>query len=377
MAGISKTKDKFRVRYRLYFPDGTFRDRSRQVDKKGRARELKAMADILESRTRLQDYEKEDVESWLRSGLINIRDKRELQIFPDGRKTLEQASDEYRKTWNVCKKEAEARERRLLNILECFGETTRIDTLRHSDGEYFKIFLRERGYKAATVNKHLQDLKRMFTLQVAERAIDFHPFSAVKGLKIPQEEKIRHLIPSEQEIALILQKAEENDRKKRPVLGGKLTLFILLFFGCGMRRSEAMEARIENIDWEQRGLLLVKTKTGKPRMVGLGKRLYDLLLPLKGQQGYILPRYRPESVSRAIIGHFRKCGVNMRLHDTRHTYTTLLQEKNVSPIDAMGRTGHSDMRMLSHYSHPKLGKIHEDQFEFMQNHENLESKQPV
>ena len=42
-------------------------------------------------------------------------------------------------------------------------------------------------------------------------------------------------------------------------------------------------------------------------------------------------------------------------------------DQNVRPIDAMGRTGHSDMRMLSHYSHPKTGKIHEDQFEFMQN----------
>ncbi len=71
-------------------------------------------------------------------------------------------------------------------------------------------------------------------------------------------------------------------------------------------------------------------------------------------------------VSRAIIAHFHSCGVDMRLHDARHTYTTLLQEKDVSPIDAMGRTGHADMRMLSHYSHPKLGIIHEDQFEFMQ-----------
>jgi hypothetical protein len=54
------------------------------------------------------------------------------------------------------------------------------------------------------------------------------------------------------------------------------------------------------------------------------------------------------------------------LHDARHTSTTLLQEKNVSSIDAMGRTGHAEMRMLSHYSHPKLGIIHEDPFEFMQ-----------
>jgi len=76
------------------------------VDKKGQARELKAMADLLESRTRLQDYSEGDIESWWRNGLINIRDKKELQIFPDGRKTIRQAAEEYRKTWNVSKKEA-------------------------------------------------------------------------------------------------------------------------------------------------------------------------------------------------------------------------------------------------------------------------------
>ena len=147
------------------------------------------MRDILESRTRLQDYSEGDIESWWRNGLINIRDKKGLRIYPDGRKTIRQAFDEYRKTWNINKREAEARECRVLNILECFGETTRIDILRHSDGEYFKNFLRDKGYKAVSVNKHLQDLKSMFALQVTERAIDFHPFSVVKGMKIPQNEK--------------------------------------------------------------------------------------------------------------------------------------------------------------------------------------------
>ncbi len=373
MAGITRIKNKYRVRYRLYFSDGSFKDRSRQVDKKGQARELKSLCDILESKTRLQEYDSSDIDSWWKAGLINARDRQALQLYPDGRKTVLQAVEEYRTTWDVSTKEAKTRESRLAHIVECLGADTPINELRHSDGEHLKVFLRERGYKAATVNKHLQDLKRIFTLQVAERSLDFHPFSAVRGMKIPSSEKIKHTIPTQEEIKTILIKAEENDRKKQPLLGGKLTLFLLLFFGCGLRRSEALAARIENIDWDKRGLLLTETKTGKPRMVGLGKRLFAMLLPLKGQTGYILPRFQPESVSRAIITHFRNCGIEMRLHDTRHTYTTLLQEKNVSPIDAMGRTGHADMRMLSHYTHPKLDTIYEDQFDFMKDDKNKQS----
>jgi len=69
MASITKINKKFRVRYRLYFPDGTFKERSRQVDKMGLARELKALADVLEAKTRLQDYRGEDIDGWW----VNIR----------------------------------------------------------------------------------------------------------------------------------------------------------------------------------------------------------------------------------------------------------------------------------------------------------------
>lgn len=366
MAGISKINNRYRVRYRIYFPDSTIKDRSRQVDKKGQARELKAQCDILEAKTKLGEYTAGDIEHWKRAGLINMEDGVGLQLYPDGRKTLRQACEEYRESWDdISQKEKEARSSRILHIIECLGEDTQINIFRHSDGEHLKNFLRDKGYKAVTINKHLQDLKRIFSLQVAERVLDFHPFSEVKGVKIPRKEKIEHVIPSEDTIQRIIKKAEENDKQKRALLGGHMTLFLLLFFGCGVRRSEAMAARIENIDWKSRGLLLVETKTGKPRIVGLGHKLYSLLLPRKGEEGFILPRFRPESVTRAITKHFKNCGVKMRLHDARHTYTTLLQEKNVSPIDAMGRTGHSDMRMLSHYSHPKLDIIHEDRFAFM------------
>ncbi len=189
MAGITKIKNKYRVRYRLYFPDSSFRDRLRQVDKKGQARELKALCDILESKTRLQEYDSSDIDSWWKAGLINARDRQALQLYPDGRKTILQAVEEYRMTWDVSVKEAKTRESRLAHIVECLGADTPINELRHSDGEYLKTFLRDRGYKVATINKHLQDLKRIFSLQVAERSIDFHPFNEVKGLKVPHREK--------------------------------------------------------------------------------------------------------------------------------------------------------------------------------------------
>jgi len=67
--------------------------------------------------------------------------------------------------------------------------------------------------------------------------------------------------------------------------------------------------------------------------------------------------------------------MKMRLHDARHTYVSLLQQKlGVQPIEAMARTGHANMRMLSHYSHGKFGTVFEDGFDFMKINEGKESE---
>ncbi len=333
---------------------------------------MKALAEIIEAKTRRQEYGPDDIALWLREGLLSRKDAALLQTFPDGRKRLAQAAEEYRQTWDCCKKEQEERARRVARLVAILGPDTPIDRVRHSDGERVKAILRAR-YKAVSVNKHLQDLKRLFTVQMAEGALEYHPFGVLRGAKVPREEKIEHTVLTAAQIEEVLARAEENDRKDRkvtpgdpPALGGNLTLFLLMFLGTGLRRKEAMAARLENINWQERCLRVVDTKNGEPRLVGLGQRLFGLLLPRKGKGGYILPRYHESSVSRAIIRHFARCGIKMRLHDTRHTYTTRLLDLGVHKHRAMGRTGHKDSRMLDHYTHPDFGEVYEDGFEFMQ-----------
>jgi integrase len=178
----------------------------------------------------------------------------------------------------------------------------------------------------------------------------------------------------------VLAEAEISDRRSAPgnpaSLGGNLTLFLLMFLGCGLRRKEAMAAKLENIDWQSRSLRLLVTKNDEEREVGLGERLYSLLLPRKGKTGYILPRFYPNSVSRAISRHFKRCGFQMRLHDARHTYTTRLLDLGVLRHNAMGRTGHKDSRMLDHYTHPIFGEVYEDQFPFMRQPEAAAAEAP-
>lgn len=231
---------------------------------------------------------------------------------------------------------------------------------------------RATGRKVTYIRKHVRDLKSAFNHQLAIRYLPYNAFATLSAGRVPPEEKIKHTILTDDQIRKVLNRADKKDRQDRPWLQGTLTLHLLMFFGLGIRRKEALLARWAMIDWDVRSITLPAeiTKTKKERTIGLGGRLYDALLNRQSsidnrQSDYILPGLHPETVSKAIRTLFRECGIRARLHDTRHTYTTMLQDVGVPPHRAMGRTGHADMRMLSHYSHGNFEEVYEDRFGFM------------
>lgn len=376
MASIHKIDGQYRVRYRITLPNGHCLDRSRRYEKIGQAKETKAEADVLESRTKLDDYDDQDIKRWVRLDLVSRNDAEQLKRFPDGRKTIKDAAEEYKATIDCGEVETTERKRRVDKMVILLGPERTIDDVTFFDGEELKKRLREQGLKAVTCNKYLQDLKRLFTVQLAAGVLRYHPFGVSKGVRVPLSEKIKHSILSFEQIEMVLVAAEKSDARlltvkdkpsDPPLLGGKLFLFLLMLLGCGMRRAEAMAAKWENIDWEQRKLHLAETKTDEPRDVGLGERLFNLLAAERGEgKGYILPRFNLRSVTRAIRKHFDRCGLpDVRLHDTRHTYITRMLDLGVSKRDVMARSGHKDEKMHHHYDHPEFGVIHEDKLPFM------------
>jgi len=84
-------------------------------------------------------------------------------------------------------------------------------------------------------------------------------------------------------------------------------------------------------------------------------------------KGKILPNFYPDSITTAAKRIFRKCGLeDVRFHDARHTYVTHIQIlAGASPVEAMARSGHSEIDMLIHYSHPASKVIYEDRLPYM------------
>jgi len=386
MARISKLVNKHRLRYKVYFPDGEIVERSRLVDSVRVAREKMVLANEIEVHTAGQTYSSRDVIIWHNARLISRADRARLEgDLPGHGKTLSDCLDEWEATWTVCPEEIESRSARRKNIETILGKDTPIKSLEFTDGLVMVNELKARGRKVTYIRKHVRDLKSAFNHQLAIRYLPYNAFATLSAGRTPPEEKIKHAILTDDQIREVLDRADKKDRQDRPWLQGTLTLHLLMFFGLGIRRKEVLLARWAMIDWKERSITLPAeiTKTKKKRTIGLGTRLYNELKAqsskLKAETSkdvpkseiqnpkseFILPRLHPETVSKAIRTLFRECGIVARLHDARHTYTTMLQDVGVPPHRAMGRTGHADMRMLSHYSHGDFDEVYEDRFGFM------------
>jgi integrase len=166
--------------------------------------------------------------------------------------------------------------------------------------------------------------------------------------------------------------------------GTSLFVPILLGVRCGMRRGEVVALRWRNVDLDRgqisvvasaeqtdRGVREKETKSGKGRtivlsatevedlrahrrkqaegLLALGVRLTDDHHVVAREDGQPL---QPRSLTHAFVKFARRQGVQIRLHDLRHSHATHMLAAGVHPKIAQERLGHSSVGItLDLYSH--------------------------
>ena len=144
------------------------------------------MATVLENRTRQLLQTPDEIRVWLHEDLISREDAELLDISPlAAKKTLEEAMEEYRSTWEVSSAEVYTRNLRVRIIEEILGADNPIASLDYGDGERLKIELKARGLKVVTIRKYLQDLKRCFRHQVRLQVLPYNPFTELAVGRVP------------------------------------------------------------------------------------------------------------------------------------------------------------------------------------------------
>lgn len=175
-----------------------------------------------------------------------------------------------------------------------------------------------------------------------------------------------------------------------------ISLLLRMLYGCGLRISEALNLKLDDIDFKQETLFIRDTKFNKERIVPMAKnltercRLYtDKVHKYSTPGTFFFPSpYGGSYKSSTVYKLFRKVlwkagishsGKGPRLHDIRHSYSVHCLKKwvlnkeditNLLPYLSV-YLGHNDLRGTQHYLrltanlYPKIIASVEDKFSYL------------
>lgn len=177
-------------------------------------------------------------------------------------------------------------------------------------------------------------------------------------LSLPQSKKKRIIIPTDDQVMLLMKKVKGTDMKTS----------ILLASSLGLRRSEISALKYSDINFKtgnihiQRAMVrdddnLWHIKQPKSaagdRIIKAPSAVLTFLknLQAKTEDEYIVPTH-PDVIGNTFWRLRRRVGLQCRFHDLRHYYASVLLALGVPDKYAMRRTGHSTTNMLKNvYQH--------------------------
>jgi len=187
-----------------------------------------------------------------------------------------------------------------------------------------------RPISKATTNRELALLKTMFNYAIKRNWLRKSPLRVL----------------SEDEFKQFYNEAAEHFK---PIL--------IMAYTTGMRVSEILNLKWENVDLDKGYLLVVNTKSGYSRQIQINSLLHDTLKSLEysGSSEYVF-YYRGErigNIKTAFNAALRRSGVKkFTFHDLRHTFATNLVMSGIDLITVGELLGNRSVQMTMRYSHP-------------------------
>ena len=135
---------------------------------------------------------------------------------------------------------------------------------------------------------------------------------------------------------------------------------VVTLLDTGGRRGEAMGLKWEQVDFQNRQIMLRRSKVDNESFVPMPKRLFDVLFKRfqnKGESEYVFPSAddptKPkQSIRRVFLRALKLAGIeDVTLHTLRHTYASKLAQNGVSLQQIGKMLGHADTQMSARYAH--------------------------
>jgi len=244
-----------------------------------------------------------------------------------------------------------------LHIRPHFGECPLADL----DGPTLEAWAAEhvqKGYAPATINKHIFLMNRLMNLARHWGLITHNAFEARVLRKLPVGEQ-RQMFLKPEEVGKILQACQRD-------LHPQVYHFARLLLLTGARKGEALKANWAHFDLSRKIWTVPHSKSGRPRRIVLNQAAIDLIRALRAEADtrglplhptspvFYNPRTRERYGSFYAAWHRARTEAGLpdvRFHDLRHTFASLLINEGVSLYEVQRLLGHHHITMTERYAH--------------------------
>jgi integrase len=277
---------------------------------------------------------------------LKMRVYSEIGINTPKKKKLSKMSLLYAlyETYSCQNKRSYKSDRIMLNIVKDYFENPYISDITPCKLEEFKTYLlNDRKVKHSTVNRYKALLSKMFNLGIDNNLTDSNPVKKMKSLR-EENFKIRFLTKDEED------RLYSSFFYSPPYLRDIVTTALQ----TGMRKSEILNLKWTDIDFEFGFIEVLQSKSGKSRKIPISDKLELLLRSLPKVCDYVF------QIDGKKIGDIKKCwnsavkraGItNFRFHDLRHTVATRMVEKGIDLVVVKEILGHADISTTMRYAH--------------------------
>ena len=231
-----------------------------------------------------------------------------------------------------------------------FFKNKPLSNISSFDIERYKKERREAGATNGTINRELAVLSHIFNKANEWGWIDKRP--KINRLK---EDSGRMVYLTAEQAHKLLETAKQHQAEW-------IYPFILIALETGMRRSEILSIRIENIDLEHRSIFIPEAKAGartQPITKNLCEFLSEHLKTIEPEQEWLFPSKRsksghinwPENAFRDVVKQAGLKPEEVTPHALRHTAITQLVQAGVDLPTVQRISGHKTLTMVARYSH--------------------------
>jgi integrase len=209
-------------------------------------------------------------------------------------------------------------------------------------------FGRLKDVKPVTYNDERRALSHIFNKAVEAGHLQSNPFKRLKRMK----EQQHRLYMTSDELEkffkrLDLSVATARNRNHRAV-HKKFKQFCEVLLNTGMRRSELLRLRLEDVDFDNNVVRVEKTKGKKRREIPMTARVREIL---KEVSPGLFAEMSGDQVSHKFTACAKSIGLKgLKLHSFRHTFGTLLLAMGYDITVAKELLGHEDIKTTLVYA---------------------------